>query len=377
MIRKTFAIWMLSAACVHGQAFAPFGEEYDESSVAITGGTIDGTAIGGTTAAAGAFTNATLGGNVTLYGDSANVLSLRNGTTAQSVFVYNTDSGANDEYFAITWGSSVCYLTTVKQGSGTKRPLVLDGGTSLQLKVNDSTTAGWYIQQNGYLFPLANGTLDIGHAGGRVKDIYLADELSYLSGTEVVGNGDGGLIVRNAANTARLTVDSSGNATTAGSVTSGGDVSAAAASALRFASRTKLTAASDGALTVADSTDNPTLTVSDTGNVAAIGELSAGTFIVRGVTAGITASTTQTQGQQPLTRQINEVATCATANDVVTMPTAAAGREITIINNGAQTLQIFPATGDDLGAGVNTSVTLAAGSNVTYVAYNATNWEAK
>jgi hypothetical protein len=48
---------------------------------------------------------------------------------------------------------------------------------------------------------------------------------------------------------------------------------------------------------------------------------------------------------------------------------------ITIINNGAQTLRIYPASGDNLGAGVNTATTLAAGSNVSYVAYDATNWE--
>lgn len=92
-------------------------------------------------------------------------------------------------------------------------------------------------------------------------------------------------------------------------------------------------------------------------------------------TAGITASATQTQGQQALTSQNNEVSTVAAANNVVTMPVAIAGRRIVIINNGANTLQIFPASGDNLGAGLNTSVTLASGSNVEYVAYNATNWE--
>ncbi len=93
--------------------------------------------------------------------------------------------------------------------------------------------------------------------------------------------------------------------------------------------------------------------------------------------ATITAGTTQTQGQVPLTKDVNEVSVVANANDVVTMPTAPAySRTITIINNGANTLQIFPATGDDLGAGVNTSVTLASGANVRYTNYNVTNWEA-
>lgn len=91
--------------------------------------------------------------------------------------------------------------------------------------------------------------------------------------------------------------------------------------------------------------------------------------------SGITASTTQTQGQQPLTRNLNEVSTVGNANDVVTLPGAYESAEIKIINNGANVLQIFPASGDNLGAGVNNSTTLASGSNITFVAYDSTNWE--
>lgn len=98
-------------------------------------------------------------------------------------------------------------------------------------------------------------------------------------------------------------------------------------------------------------------------------------LILRDVNAGLVASTTQTQGQGALTAEVNEVATVANANDTVTMPGAVAGLRVVVINNGANTLQIFPASGDDLGAGVNASITLAAGSNGMYQAYNATNWE--
>jgi hypothetical protein len=92
---------------------------------------------------------------------------------------------------------------------------------------------------------------------------------------------------------------------------------------------------------------------------------------------GITASTTQSQGQQVLLSSRNEVSTVANANDVVTMPAADRGREVFIVNNGANTLQIFPSSGDDLGAGVDTSVTLASGASVLYEAYDATNWATK
>jgi hypothetical protein len=94
------------------------------------------------------------------------------------------------------------------------------------------------------------------------------------------------------------------------------------------------------------------------------------------VEASITASTTQTQGQKPLTRDVNEISVVANINDTVTLPPAeAVSRTVTIINNGANTLKIYPASGDNLGTGLNTSTTLAAGSNVRYTNYNVTNWE--
>ncbi len=99
------------------------------------------------------------------------------------------------------------------------------------------------------------------------------------------------------------------------------------------------------------------------------------TSLTRSTTAGITASTTQTQGQQALTTDINEISVCANINDVVTLPVALAGRSCLVINNGVQLLQIFPASGDDLGAGVNTSTTLLAGSRKLFVAIDSTNWE--
>ena len=96
----------------------------------------------------------------------------------------------------------------------------------------------------------------------------------------------------------------------------------------------------------------------------------------RTLESGITASTTQSQGQQPLTKDVNEISTVANTNDTVTLPSALTyAKFVTILNNGANTLQIFPASGDNLGAGVDTATTLASGSNITFVNYDATNWE--
>jgi len=96
---------------------------------------------------------------------------------------------------------------------------------------------------------------------------------------------------------------------------------------------------------------------------------------LRTVETGITASTTQSQGQQPLTKEINHVATVANANDVVTLPAAAAGKVVTVLNQGANTLQIFPASGDDIDDGsTDASTTLATLKHAVFFAVDATSW---
>ncbi len=96
---------------------------------------------------------------------------------------------------------------------------------------------------------------------------------------------------------------------------------------------------------------------------------------IASVTAGITASTNQAQGQGALTSEVNEISIVGNLNDVVTLRTAVTGRLIEVINNGDNTLQIFPASGDNLGAGVNLSEQLEAFESVEYVAIDNTNWE--
>jgi len=101
-------------------------------------------------------------------------------------------------------------------------------------------------------------------------------------------------------------------------------------------------------------------------------------LITRDVNAGLTAGTTQTQGGGlALTAEINEISTCANESDTVVLPTAVAGLKIIIINNGANGVQIFPASSDNLGAGVDTAraANLATGTNVVFVSYDSTNWE--
>ena len=84
---------------------------------------------------------------------------------------------------------------------------------------------------------------------------------------------------------------------------------------------------------------------------------------------GLTADAGSAQGGTPLTSSYNVISTCATAGDSVTLPaTFPVGTIVKIKNDGAQSADVFPASGDDLGAGANTATALAAGSSITYIA---------
>ena len=97
-------------------------------------------------------------------------------------------------------------------------------------------------------------------------------------------------------------------------------------------------------------------------------------LILHDTNSGLTASTTQTQGQGAMTAEINQFSTVANNNDTSTMPAALTGLVITIINDGANTLQIFPASGDNLGSGVDLAQELEPNEDIVYSAYNDDDW---
>ena len=94
------------------------------------------------------------------------------------------------------------------------------------------------------------------------------------------------------------------------------------------------------------------------------------------INGALTADVGSAQGGQPLTAGTNIVAVCENAGDSVTMPAAQAALGVLIYlqNDGANACDVFPASGDNLGAGVDTAVSLAAGANITRRNTDATNW---
>jgi hypothetical protein len=126
-----------------------------------------------------------------------------------------------------------------------------------------------------------------------------------------------------------------------------------------------------GMIDVTIKTDSGNVNLAPAGDVV----MGADVFIEHDTNAGLTAGTTQTQADGlALTTEINEVAVVANPNDTVVLPEAAAGRRVTIIHNGANTLRMYPKPNDDLGAGVDVFKELEPNEVIEFVAYDAVNW---
>ena len=98
--------------------------------------------------------------------------------------------------------------------------------------------------------------------------------------------------------------------------------------------------------------------------------------IIKSVSAGVTAHVGSAQGNGAFVEDIVEIATCANIGDAVTLPTAVAGLQALVINHGANSADVFPASSDNINeAGANLAKALAADASLLCTAYDATNWE--
>jgi hypothetical protein len=228
--------------------------------------------------------------------------------------------------------------------------------------------------------PLVNGVLRFYLAGtSTATDLYTSDGTSI--GTSITLNSwgwpeSGGALItlfRDQSKAIKVTAETSG-----GAIIYTADNIPAVASFDSTASAKLDTIESGADVTDATNVAAAGAVMAD-GTVSMSGDLTMGaaTFINGSVSAGITASTTQTQaGATALISHKNEVSIVASDNDAVVLPTAVAGRQVIVINNGANTLQIFPASDDVIdGQAVDTSITLATGLVQIFEAYNTTNWE--
>jgi hypothetical protein len=90
----------------------------------------------------------------------------------------------------------------------------------------------------------------------------------------------------------------------------------------------------------------------------------------------VTAHVGSAQGNGAITSTFVEISTVGSTGDAVTLPTAAAGKFVIIANNGSNSADVFPASGDKIdGASANVAQALAAGANRIYICQDATDWD--
>lgn len=106
-----------------------------------------------------------------------------------------------------------------------------------------------------------------------------------------------------------------------------------------------------------------------TDDIVASAKITLSSYLERSSATGITAFAGGGQGSATaLTKDVNRVTTVAASNDSVKLPAAVAGRKVVVINDGASTMAIFPASGESIDAlAANASVVLASAKNSTFV----------
>lgn len=87
---------------------------------------------------------------------------------------------------------------------------------------------------------------------------------------------------------------------------------------------------------------------------------------------GLTADSGSVQGGGVITSSFNVYSTVGTTGDAATLPaTFIVGTIVYTTNDGANSMDVFPASGDDAGSGAETAVAVAAGASALFLATSA------
>jgi hypothetical protein len=79
----------------------------------------------------------------------------------------------------------------------------------------------------------------------------------------------------------------------------------------------------------------------------------------------------------PLKAGFNQFSTVVTAADSATLPATVLGQTVVVTNNGAASMNVFPALGNNINSlSNNTALAVAVGATTSFVGVTATNWQA-
>lgn len=169
-----------------------------------------------------------------------------------------------------------------------------------------------------------------------------------------------------------ITVTAGAGLSGGGAVSLGGTVSLANAGVTSITGTTNQVAVSAATGAVILSTPS---TFIAPGTIASTSSLAAGTLFYEGTSTSVSAAGATQGTATALTNSYNVVTTVAASTGVIFPTPAIAGLIITVVNKGANILNIYPAVGGTIdSAGVNTAVTLPVNGVATYQSSSTTQW---
>jgi hypothetical protein len=128
---------------------------------------------------------------------------------------------------------------------------------------------------------------------------------------------------------------------------------------------------------------SPGFSVSNTGAITATGLTLIGTgggsnitdFALRSFETSITTAGTNQATATPLTKELNLISTVNDSNEGVSLPAAAAGMVLYIINSTATDIKVYPAAGAAINSlATNAAYTHTAGATLQYIAPSSSQW---
>ena len=342
------------------------------SSVAITGGTISGVTITGnisgtasnvtgTVAVANGGTGVTssTGTGSVVLSTSPTLVTPALGTPSSVVLTNATGTAAG-----LSIGGTAAAATNIGGGAAGSLPYQTATGTTGFLGIGSTnqvlTVVGgvptWQNAAAGFVNPMtAAGDLIYGGTGGAATRL--------AAGTGVLVGGATPSYTTTPTLTGTNFSGIPNTALTNSSVTIGSTAISLGATSTSLA----------GLSSVTSTTFVGALTGLASGNLALTGGTMTGGLIFYGATSISAAGTTQATATA-LTADYNYVTTVAASAGVI-LPTPVLGREITVVNRGANPLTLYPATGGAIdGAGTNNGVTIPVNGVIVVSAQSTTQW---